>query len=421
MSEIHENWNKEEQRLVYCRLLLAEAGRFYEKHRMGQVNPFNIFSVLLQSESLEVNLHSRFLHALLDYKDQKSGIRENLKLFLEHIDVKDFVLEGETVERERFHIDILIRNDKYAAVAIENKIYAPDRDQQLQGYKETLVRHGYKNIHMVYLTLDGKFPSPESVGRLDKEEIITISYQNSPSPNKSIRPWLKDCQNLAFDNLELQVIIKQYRRIVQTLTGNSFEEAYMTDLLKLLKKDNNVQLFFHLQTVLTKELPILMRKLWEEIEKELKYEIPDLVKATNITKDNSAYHPVTPENIEKYCNKQIRDFGINFCIGRHAWFCIRVENEIYFGVACDKENFRDDYDNYYKALHESGYSENRLWPVYKYAKYKKKEMNFRYPNPEVYAMLLDDKKRQNFASKTVNQAKTLWIAIKSANLVDFNK
>ncbi len=280
-----------------------------------------------------------------------------------------------------------------------------------------MVRHGYKNIHIVYLTLDGKFPSPESVGRLDKEEIITISYQNSQEPKKSIRPWLKKCQDRAFDNLELQVVIKQYRRIVRNLTGNSLKETYMNDLLKLLKKDNNVQLFFHLQTALIEARPKLMIKLWEEIEKELKNEIPDLVNTTKFTEDNKAFHPATRENIEKYCNKQIKDFGIDFNIGRNAWFCIRVENEVYFGVACDKNKFPEDYDNYYKALCDSGDSEE-WWPVYQY---KKKQMNFRDPNPKVYAMLLDNEERQKFAAKTVKQAKTLWNAINSANLVESHK
>ena len=190
MSEHQENWNTEEQRLVYYRLLLAEAGRFYEKHRIGQVKAFNIFSVLLR-ESDEVNLHSRFLHALLDYKEQKSEKRENLISFLEHIGIRDFELDGETVERERLNIDILIQIDKDTAVAIENKIYAKDQENQLQRYKGDLETRGYKNIQMVYLTLDGRDPSSTGRGRLDKDEIIPISYQNSQEPKKSIRPWLK--------------------------------------------------------------------------------------------------------------------------------------------------------------------------------------------------------------------------------------
>ena len=238
MSEQQQYWNTEEHGLVYRRLLLAEAGRLYEKHKIGQDDSFNIFSVL-RKESDEVHLHSRFLHALLEYRDQKSGIRENLKLFLKHIGIKEFELEGEAVERERSNIDILIRN-KDTAVAIENKIYSGDRKTQLHRYKQNLENLGYKNIYMVYLTLWGKDPSPESLGDLDNEEIIKISYHNSPKPEKSIRPWLKDCQNRAIDHPELQVAIKQYRSIVQMLTPRESLKGYEKEALELLCQNDNL-------------------------------------------------------------------------------------------------------------------------------------------------------------------------------------
>ena len=403
MSEQQENWNTKEQKLVYYRLLLGEAGRFYEKHRIGQVKPFNIFSVL-RSESDEVNLHSRFLHALLNHKEQKSKKRENLKSFLKHIGIKKFSLEGETVERERFYIDILIRIDKDTAVAIENKIYAEDQNRQLQRYKETLVRLGYKNIHIVYLTLYGQDPSCKSRGNLDDEKVIKISYQNSQEPQKSIQPWLKDCQNRAFDSLELQMAIKQYMSIVRTLTENSLKETYMSDLLNLLKKDNNVQLSFDLQTTLTKERPKLMIKLWKEIAEELNKAIPELHKTGNNTEDKHAFHPATQKNIEKYCKNKIKEFGLQFPIEKNAWFSVAVEDELFFGITCDKNSSSDEYDKYYVPLHELGKSSD-WWPVYRY---EMNEMNFRDQDSKVFAMLLDDTERQNYVSNTVNQVKTLW-------------
>ena len=407
--------NTEEQKLVYCRLLLAEAGRFYEKHRIGQVKPFNIFSVL-RSESDEVNLHSRFLHALLNHKEQKSKNRENLESFLKHIGIKEFKLDREAVERERFYIDILIRIDKDSAVAIENKIYSEDRDRQLQRYKERLVRLGYKKIHIVYLSLYGKDPSQKSLGNLDDEEVINISYQNRRKPKKSIQPWLKDCQNRAFDNLELQVAIKQYLRIVRTLTGNSLKETYMSDLLNLLKKDNNIELSFDLQAALTKARPQFMFTFWEEIENELYKEIPDLVKTEKNTEDNHELREAVLQNVELYCKNKIKYLGLHFLIGKEAWFSVAVEDKLFFGITCNKENSPGDYDNY-RDLRELGESAD-WWPLYRY---EKNEMNFRDQDPRVFAMLLDDSERQNYVSNTVNQVKTLWNQINSAKLVDFSK
>ena len=71
------------------RLLLEKAGRLYERHEAGRRETFNVFSVL-RSEHDEVNLHSRFLAALLDYRKSHDGPRENLADFLCSVGVRDF-------------------------------------------------------------------------------------------------------------------------------------------------------------------------------------------------------------------------------------------------------------------------------------------------------------------------------------------
>ena len=57
------------------RLLMEQVARLYDKYEAGRPQPFNIFSAL-HRESDEVNLHSRFLHALLDYKRPDDETRE---------------------------------------------------------------------------------------------------------------------------------------------------------------------------------------------------------------------------------------------------------------------------------------------------------------------------------------------------------
>lgn len=133
--------------------LLASAARLYERHRVNRPKPFNVFAVL-RSTSDEVNLHSRFLHALLDHVDPLSGERENLGEFVRGVvGAKEFAVAGAHVERESNHIDLLIAN-KTEAVVIENKIWAGDQDQQLQRYRDALVHQGYDKelIRLVYLT-----------------------------------------------------------------------------------------------------------------------------------------------------------------------------------------------------------------------------------------------------------------------------
>ena len=411
ISEQQEFWNTEEQRLVYCRLrlLFAEAGRLYEKHKIGQDDSFNIFSVLLR-ESDEVNLHSRFLHALLDYKEQKSNKRENLSSFIEHIGIKDFVLEGETVERERFNIDILIRNDKETAVAIENKIYAKDQENQLQRYKETLVRHGYKNIHIVYLTLDGRAPSPDGLGELDKDEIITTSYQNSPEPEKSIRPWLKGCQNRAFDNLELQVAIKQYRSVVQQMLAHRELESYEKEVLELLCQNDNLLVVKNLRKAMDDGYFKLLQNLWREIDSTLKEKIPEL-KQLEKGKDNE----ITEARIRKFVTNQSGWGGLFYSFRENAWLSVEIEDAFFCGVTVtNNEKFQEEYEFIKKEL-KFGES-STWWPARKYVK---KELKFRNPTPEVFEMLLNPTNTKNFSCEITEQVRDLWDQIKRADLVQF--
>ncbi len=154
--------------------LLAKAAQLYKKHEAGRQEPFNVFSVL-HKETDEVNLHSRFLHALLNYRKPGNEARENLEDFLQSVAEKDFTQSGVRVERERDYIDILITNADKQAVVIENKIWARDQPKQLQGYYEKLVEKGYGDIYLLYLTLHGHDPSEDSAGNLD---YTLISYKD---------------------------------------------------------------------------------------------------------------------------------------------------------------------------------------------------------------------------------------------------
>lgn len=112
--------------------LLHEAARLHERWRANCTEPFNVFTAL-RSASDEVNLHSRFLHALLNYIDPASGYRENLKAFLHEVveEAENFQLEHARVEREANNIDLLISNGRQAVI-VENKIWAADQIRQLQ-------------------------------------------------------------------------------------------------------------------------------------------------------------------------------------------------------------------------------------------------------------------------------------------------
>ena len=249
-------------------LLLAKAAQLYERHGIGLPAPFNVFSSLKNKNGyLNETLHSRFLYALLDYKKPRDETKENLKDFLLHIGVKNFELCGAKVERECDGIDILIINADKKAVVIENKSN-PDRgdeDKQLWRYYNTLKGQGY-SVRLLYLTPDGHDPSDDSVGNLSPKLIKLISYED-------LIPWLRRCQKRAYDEPGLQESVVQYLQLVRKLTGTDCRGKYMSDLKELCLEDNNFVLIHDLRDAMREVETELRKKMWDEIESELKSEI----------------------------------------------------------------------------------------------------------------------------------------------------
>ena len=358
-------------------LLLKDAALLYEKHDVGCPDPFNVFSVL-HKETDEVNLHSRFLHALLDHRKSGDETRENLKDFLQHVGVKNFELGGEKVEREcyferhnaqdeqkRNQIDILITNADKKAVALENKTNPDpkDEDKQLWRYYNTLKEKGYSTIHLLYLTLDGRKPPLFSIGDLDPEKIITISY-------KALIPWLERCQKRAYDEPTLRESVAQYLQLVRKLTRTDSRGKYMNSLKKFCLEDDNFVLIRDLKNAMCEVETELLKKLWDEIEYKLRLEIPDLPARDRSAKE-LCYRLSTATRIE-----------------------VRTESgRIWFGVYCSEEA----YDELKKALEGvSGVRTNRWYPWYRHT-------NADLNNPDHFKLLANDKDRQEYAKKIAQE------------------
>ena len=246
--------------------LLKEAEVLYERHQAGRRDPFNVFTAL-RSPSDEVNLHSRFLHALLDHWDPNEQRRANLADFVKEDFMEKvpfvFTSDGAKVERERHNIDILFTNDSRQALAIENKIYADDQDRQIEKYYKELKERYYKDVHVLYLTIDGHDPSEMSTGDLDKEKYSTIAYGE-------ILDWLKLCQKRAYDEPELRESVAQYLHLIRKMTGNDRGRKYMNELRDLLLQGNNLLIARDLGNVVVDARAYAMHRVWNEIERELR-------------------------------------------------------------------------------------------------------------------------------------------------------
>ena len=380
-------------------LLLAEAAQFYEKYEIGHPEPFNIFSVL-RTESDEVNLHSRFLHALLDYKRPRDEKKENLKDFLQHVGIEDFDQTGVKVDRERYYIDLLITNKARQAVVIENKIWAGDQPKQLQKYHKTLKDRGYDDIHLLYLTLYGHDPSENSIGDLDNEQIITISYKDD------LPPWLERCQKRAYHEPGLRESVTQYLRLVRKQT-----KAYMNELKKLLLQDDNLVLAHELNKARIEIYIELLHTLWREIESELQAKIPDL------PADRADSSNISEKRIRKYVtNPSSKYYGLlyRFDSISDAKLAVRVSPDkaaIRFGVSCKKED-HTKFKNELKDVLGSKPSD-RDWVWYQYAD---GVLNLKDPAPETFELLSNNEKRQKYVAGIAGGLKEVWEAVKTAGL-----
>lgn len=376
-------------------LLLEKAARAHERHEAGRREGFNVFSVL-RSEHDEVNLHSRFLTALLDHRRSPSEPRENLADFLKRLGIRKFDHRRASVDREWNNIDIVICDrSSMQAVIIENKIWAADQPEQLQRYAAQMKDY---ELHVLYLTPDGREASEDSAGDIDYR---CISYKGD------LVPWLKGCQKRAYDEPALRESVAQYLRLIGKLTGTDFSEDYMNDLKELCLSGNNLLLIHDLGAAMVEAKISLLVTLWQEIDRGLEAKVPDLPAKTN----NS---DITEDRIRRFVTYQ-RNYnwhGLYYRLDDYATLCVEVENYIYYGVCCEKGRNKRKYQKLAGDFH--GWHSNDLYPLFRYPQ---TALNLKHTPREQLALLADKSERQGYIAEVVSGVSTLWEGIRDADLV----
>ncbi len=387
------------------RILLLRAAVLYERHKAGREDPFNVFSVL-RSANDEVNLHSRFLHALLDHQKSHDAPRENLRSFLNSVyKNKDSVPRicpvNSKVEREKDNVDILIHDHRSKqSVVIENKIWAADQHKQLQKYAFEQKKRGYKP-YLLYLTPHGRAASEHSAGDLCYKR---ISYK------KHIRKWLISCQKRAYDEPALRESIVQYRRLIGKLTGTDLSETYMDELKKLCMDANNIGMVHELSKALVPAKISLLEKLWKEIECKLKAEIPELPEKE--MQGNDFISPdISHDWMERFVlhRRKTRAHGLYYKINNRAYLGVEVGDEsIYFGVKYWKEKGEHEFGKLKERL--KGFettSENDWWPWLCWEP-TDRNPNLRNPSRQDLELLVSDEQRQQYVKNLVSRVRKLW-------------
>jgi len=216
---------------------------------LKQGSEFNIFPIL-RKISDEVNLHSQLITELLNPYGRHKKNDKFLKIFLKSIQsckqsskttidfFNNFDIENSTgwnVLKESDKIDIQIRNRTHAII-IENKIWAQDQPKQLKRYHDKIFSMGYQddNIAIIYLTLDGREPTEYTLGELEVNRVISLSYQND------ISKWIDLCIKESSTFPALRETLVQYQQVIAELTGGTIMQQEVQEMLNLFSENEQM-------------------------------------------------------------------------------------------------------------------------------------------------------------------------------------
>lgn len=388
--------------------LLRQVAVLYERHEARRREPFNLFSVLRKASD-EEHLHSKFLAALLNSKSPQDGVMENLGDFVQRVVAPavdtarkeaereeaegeeaewradgeephppleeavpplalpaegqeplqadagsgdapragslstgkfSFSLdEGARVERERHHIDLLVTNAN-GAIVIENKIWAGDQGRQLERYFDAVKRRGLEPT-LVYLTLDGHPPTKQSRG---EHVVACLSYK------EDLIPWLRRCQERACDDPALRESVAQYLALIRNLCGDAGRE-FMTELKNFLREGNNLVLARRLGDAAAGLWLDLLFDYWDAVRREVE----------------PAIGAQDPRNLRSELNPFVHrrkgHFHYAWHLGKGAHLALEARRDegIFYGVICDREGHREEYDRLKDKLASLGYAEAERW------------------------------------------------------------
>lgn len=199
--------------------------------------------------------------------------------------------EDVNVGDEKRHVggraDIYLEDKDGQIIVIENKIYASDQEFQLERYWNSTGRKG----HIIYLTLDNRMPSKESLGAMWPSLVLPISYKDE------IIEWLQNCMSRISDDC-LKSIIAQYVETLKMLT-KEFKE-----IETICSSSSNMAAAISVANVLDKARNKVTFEFMEQLANLFENRQKETSTDCEITHDSEGWHFF----IEKY------NIKIEFCV-----------------------------------------------------------------------------------------------------------
>lgn len=247
--------------------LIQETDQKAKSESLGNEAQYKVFEVLgLWVE--ETKLHTKFIADLLNpdgmhgqkdlflktfiqqcEKERQEYLKKHDSLHLVetpetaspfHLSTSNAITEVEYCMRSNQSssagkIDLLIRNQasdsEMKGILIENNINTEDTPSQLAHYNDfakTALKGGYQ---MLYLTLDGRYPSVQTIGKTKQVPYLVISYQ------KTIIEWLECSLQFINDSSILYETIRQYLVLIKQLTSHTMSLKTKDKLIDMIASD----------------------------------------------------------------------------------------------------------------------------------------------------------------------------------------
>ncbi len=244
---------------------------------------YNLFEIL-NIETKEL-IHTYFLADMLNPKGIHGLGGLPLDLFLQEIEKKDLFSDDLKVFAEKNYgtidkqntlggiIDISLENQNGKSILIENKIYARDQENQLLRYYNTFEDRASGGSFILYLTLDGKKPTKQSITDPRNEESLSKSDFKCISYKKHIIKWLEKCHEKSIDLPLLRETLKQYIALINILTGNSTNRKMSKEIGKqLAQTEENIENAFEIESSINSMKEELLERLIVQVKSHFKNE-----------------------------------------------------------------------------------------------------------------------------------------------------
>lgn len=286
-----------------------------------------IFSMMI-ANLLNVNEAHGFGTVFLESFIKKLPIESlpsNLNFSKSKVTVEKDIGPRKDSEKEGGRIDIFIEipddNEQYWAFIIENKIYAEDQNLQLRRYKNYADKIYPNRNYIVYLTLDGKNPSQESIdiNYENLEKNSNLQYWFQISYRDFIKEWLEECiKKIGNKNSRVMENVKQFLGQIKKLTGQDIGKMEEKEIIDLLAEDDNFAIARIIYQKYEKAKQKLAQDLLNSIKDKISKEYPFLVLTaeTKISDKNChidySYEKWTDVRLSFQFEKN--DFGLFKCL-----------------------------------------------------------------------------------------------------------